>query len=203
MSYYASILVCKNLQWVINFYLLIFRLKLIVIYFIEIDIFFFHIYLFFFFFVNQFLICFLANPVVSTISLIFLPDMGDCNVKRMKSVSLGIKRQISCLRCLIFFEMPFNSLWKTLCFQFKTLNLWKQTFLVRSYVSYTLSKISFALSLIYWCFLYVENTVSWKKYTAMKKLRNKYLQSNIGSINYRKLILAKYAKFSSSADSRK
>ena len=39
----------KNLQWVINFYLLIFRLKLIAIYFIGIDIFFFHIYLFFFF----------------------------------------------------------------------------------------------------------------------------------------------------------
>ena len=108
MSYYAIILVCKNLQRVINFYLLIFRLKLILRYFIGIDIFFFHIFLFFFF-VNQFLICFLANPVVSTISLIFLPDMCDCNVYRMKSVSLGRNRQISCLSCLTMWAKQTHS----------------------------------------------------------------------------------------------
>ena len=37
----------------------------------------------------------------------------------------------------------------------------------------------------------------------MNKLRNKYFQSNTTSINYRKLILAKYAKLSNAADSRK
>ena len=42
-----------------------------------------------------------------------------------------------------------------------------------------------------------------KKCTAIDKLRNRYSQSITTSINYRKLILAKYVKISNSTDSRK
>ena len=42
-----------------------------------------------------------------------------------------------------------------------------------------------------------------KKCTAIDKLRNKCSQSITTSINYRKLILAKYAKISNSTGSRK